>query len=481
MATGGSAGGGHNSQSRERRRSRSQSHDYFDDGRAERRVSRDDDRHDYYRDRDRHPPSRHNDSYGKRSHMEDRRPRYVDDPHDNRSNNYHDEMSSSFKNDSYYGSSSRDKNQRRSRSNGSRRDADYAQRRINSEPREHRSDPMKHPDSPPAGQEWPPCFDTDGSSFVFDNRSAMFYESLSDFFYDPKSKLYYGNRKGAYFRYDETTDPPFVEVQKVEIPANESKDGRYSTMEQVPLHSTAKEQGSISSKPKIAIKLKTTKISSVKEIKAPIVLPPVIPKSQKEQIANIEKWTEKQAELKQNENECAPAAVTSAAATTHTGKVRMTSKGEPICIICKRKFPNIDKLRLHESASDLHKQNLLKLKETEVLAAKRKSSEATSSSAEYQDRAQKRRQLHGLDFPDTFRDRRGADLDLSQESTAPGVALDETHVGHQMLQKMGWKGHDEEESQNGRGRASSSAANQLRKDWDRIEALASNPQRPPGR
>ena len=35
---------------------------------------------------------------------------------------------------------------------------------------------------------------------------------------------------------------------------------------------------------------------------------------------------------------------------------------EAICIICQRKFPSFDKLKLHEQLSALHKQNLEKLK-----------------------------------------------------------------------------------------------------------------------
>ncbi len=35
---------------------------------------------------------------------------------------------------------------------------------------------------------------------------------------------------------------------------------------------------------------------------------------------------------------------------------------EAICIICQRKFANFDKLKLHEKLSELHRQNLEKLK-----------------------------------------------------------------------------------------------------------------------
>jgi RNA-binding protein 5/10 len=332
----------------------------------------------------------------------------------------------------------------------------------------------------------------------------MFYEAISDFFYDPKSKLYYGNRKGAYFRYDATPDPPaFVEVQKVTHSSTSDQNGMQNTLDQVPIQSsTMPQQGAEAVKPKIAIKWKTKKIkSSSSAPSSPTNVTetgPSISKSQKQQIANIEKWTEKQAELKQDIG--ASSLVTMLPPTTtvssgganqpsmalsnpsvDTGKVRMTAKGEPICMVCKRKFPNIDKLRLHERASELHKNNLQKFQEQEQASgAKRKSPDNTSAppAAEYQDRAQKRRQLHG---PEMTNDRRATNMLLHNppESAAPGVALDESHIGHQMLQKMGWKGHNaNDDDQNGEeGRNNQTTTEQLRKDWDRIEALAKNNRR----
>ncbi|KAL3912217.1 MAG: hypothetical protein SGILL_006971, partial [Bacillariaceae sp.] len=300
----------------------------------------------------------------------------------------------------------------------------------------------------------------------------MFYEALSDFFYDPKSKLYYGNRKGAYFRYDATLDAPsFVEVQKVANPSAAGQDGAQSTMDQLPIHSTTSStKTDVAAKPKIAIKLKTKKIKtktpSVPSSSTVVETAPAISKKQKEQIANIGKWTEKQAELKQEQSGSASvtaalsrdsnqAASRGTPAVADTSKVRMTAKGEPICIVCKRKFPNIDKLRLHERASELHKKNLQKQKQQEQAdRAKLQCAEgrvmrapAPAATAGYQDRAQKRRQLHG---PDTLPDRHTANIMLHdhQEPTPSAQALDESHVGHQMLQKMGWKG-DGKDSNNG--------------------------------
>jgi hypothetical protein len=81
-----------------------------------------------------------------------------------------------------------------------------------------------------------------------------------------------------------------------------------------------------------------------------------MPKAHKEKIASIEKWTEKQAELKQDVTTVGPGSGNTTVSRP-AGDVRMTASGEPICVVCRRKFPNIEKLRLHEQATVLH-QNL---------------------------------------------------------------------------------------------------------------------------
>lgn len=389
--------------------------------------------------------------------------------------------------------------------------------------------------------EWPPSFDTDGSSYVFDVRSAMFYEALSDFFYDPKSKLYYGNRTGTYFRYDETHDPPFVKVEAgtetstTSNPAMLEGCTNEGGLDQViMMPSTSKKVDML---PKIAIKLKTKKIKSkstnlesTSEGGNAATLPvtastSVVSKAQKEQIANIEKWTGKQAEL----NEGTTASATSAApagtvegdsATTmgrlqpqqqqqQLNKVRTTAKGEPMCVICKRKFPTIEKLRLHEKASDLHKKNLLILQQQQQQrAAKRKVDEldpndesgsstaavgtvsgessrnntttvTAASTTQYQDRAEKRRQLHGPDssiaiagarifggLPPSIAGHGSGGSGGIEEETASLDPLDQTNIGHKMMQKMGYSNIKDSEKDD--------VNDPLRREWDRIEALASH-------
>mmetsp|Transcript_2514 Transcript_2514/g.5992 ORF Transcript_2514/g.5992 Transcript_2514/m.5992 type:complete len:278 (-) Transcript_2514:852-1685(-) len=274
----------------------------------------------------------------------------------------------------------------------------------------------------------------------------MFYEALSDFFYDPKSKLYYSNKKGSYFRYEEKEDPPFVKVEKSGGGPLEASE---VTVE--PIVSTIAKP-----KPMIAINLKTIKKSkrSKSSNAQPKPQAPLVSKEQQQRIANIEKWNEKQAEMK---------------AETHLEgggesrqKIQWTKKGQPICMLCKRKFQSVEKLRLHERESELHKQNLVKLEKARQESLKRKESPAGT----YTDRAQRRRDLHGieaaLNAPNNRLDEPIEPVESS--ATVPNDTLGSDNIGNQLLRKMGWKEGDKSEK--------ADPQDNLRKDWDRIESLA---------
>jgi RNA-binding protein 5/10 len=355
-----------------------------------------------------------------------------------------------------------------SQSEGGFRDSGMPNNRLRSRSRGTSQSRGASPGRPPLPLrkkvEWPPCFHEDGTVFVFDPRSAMFYESESDFFYDPKSKLYYGNKKGAYFRYDETVDPPFVEVQRMAPPADaqeDTNDASLSATAVTLVTSNVKNKNTTNSKPAIAIKIKTKKVAKKK---SDVPKSELVPRIRKEQAAIIEKWTEKQAELKkQLMEDKPPSPTTTTTAANNTQGVVTTSKGEPICVICKRKFATLEKLQLHEKVSDLHKQNLQNI-ELANQAAKRK--EAPVVGGEYQDRAQKRRNLHGPDDGASTTSMTQDRTSIATQRIAPVDTLGKDNIGNQLLQKLGW---DAEAAKNNRGTA---AAESMRKDWENIEAKA---------
>jgi RNA-binding protein 5/10 len=318
----------------------------------------------------------------------------------------------------------------------------------------------------------------------------MFYEAISDFFYDPKSKLYYGNKQGAYFHYN-SISKVFEEVQKV--------DGAEETTDALILgtqnsSSATQQQGK---KMAISINLKTKALPSSsnpskkgKKVTVtkpnPVTTAPVITHVPKKHAADMDKWSERQVEKRQDAQAPDPA-------TTDTStKVAATAKGEPICLLCRRKFPTLEKLQYHEQVSNLHKENLAK----QAAAAVDKQHNASSS---YVDRAQQRRIMHG---PETTASLLLANFQSvvslgseSQSSTCtnalikPEDNLGESNIGNKMLQKLGWKAGialgrlpdvkyngEIPPSTNSSGNAGSqqAVATTVKQDWERIESMASN-------
>mmetsp|Transcript_37145 Transcript_37145/g.90052 ORF Transcript_37145/g.90052 Transcript_37145/m.90052 type:complete len:552 (-) Transcript_37145:64-1719(-) len=379
-------------------------------------------------------------------------------------------------------------------------------------------------------KEWPPQFDEEPSSFVFDARSGMFWEGESQFFYDPKTKLYYSNRQAVYYRYDSNEKPPFVEFQKV-APSESNQD----VTDVVSATTLDGDITSPSTAPgiKIAIKTKKLKRSSIQakndkepsnqtvKVSSDQVTSTGTPSSLSKEKQNIEKWSRQQ-QLRQKKEDGNVSPTQEEGATKTKPKVRTTAKGEPICLICKRKFPTLAKLQLHEKASQLHKQNLEKLK-TEAkqkLEDSRKRpadamSDATASktataATTYVDRAEKRRLMHHGTDPSSIKEILSrkicsnamplpSDLTTTHNATTTpitpaGADLNSNNVGHKMLQKMGWKANikgpsrpsdtgavitsdspasgDASKNNNRDAKITTMTTNRLRQDWDKIEAIA---------
>lgn len=361
---------------------------------------------------------------------------------------------------------------------------------------------------------WPPCFESHGSAFVLDTRSGMFYEAISDFFYDPKSKLYYGNKQGAYFQYD-PTKRNFINVSENKTPETfDGKDNAHIDR----LESTSSLQTTEPKKTSITINLKTKSLASSKgnkkskkedgtaKDKANIVVPEPITLP-KEHAVNIEKWSERQIEIRQQESEDKSIRGSSDDST----KVVATAKGEPICLLCRRRFPNLDKLRHHEEVSNLHKENLAKQAATSTTAVQQEPTNPVTqslsvSSSTYVDRAEQRRQLHVVEKMNASNLRMlnsdlhsivTADTHPSQSSNLVDTkttgtrsrTLDESNIGHQMLQKLGWKSGNVLGKKTDSSSATTSTADdhirpaesstttttiltRMEQDWDRIEAVS---------
>lgn len=305
---------------------------------------------------------------------------------------------------------------------------------------------IKKPEEP----KWPPPFESGGAAYDFHPGSGMFFEARANFFYDPKTKLYYGNRQKLYYTYSPEQDPPFCAL------------GTQPTSGEAASVDTAAGPKP-EEKKKIAISLKTTTLPGEKATKkpkahkAPKKVKAAPPEPKKQDAANIEVWAERGKEIRDE-----------------TAKnVTMTTTNKPVCLLCRRKFASVEKLKKHEEVSALHKENLeKKRKEDEAKGRERE------SRSDYRDRAFERRIMHGPEaasLPALPRDLNKSSATVGEADVVrPEDNLGASNIGNQMLQKLGWKTG----SSLGRGvdGTRDGAQNTLVKDWEKIETLAASGQ-----
>ena len=267
--------------------------------------------------------------------------------------------------------------------------------------------------------------------------------------------------------------------------------------------------GAMEMKPKIAISLKTpipgvagtkdigpnssltdnitlvvdkTKTSQKKKHKQTTTLSPtengattlVLPQAHKKHVEDLNKWSERVKELREDES------------TTDTNKPPQpqpqatTVSGQPICLICRRKFANMDKLHKHEKLSELHKENLAKKVADDAATT---TAATAASETSYRDRTKERQLMYGSHVP--TKSTSHAEALLAAHSAAsivpteiirPEDTLNDTNnVGNRLLQKMGWSSGEllgrTTVNTDGTGGKDDVASN-LKSDWERIESIA---------
>ena len=79
-----------------------------------------------------------------------------------------------------------------------------------------------------------------------------------------------------------------------------------------------------------------------------------LPQAHKKHAKDMTKWSERGKEMRDDDVDATKTQQQPATAT------KATASGQPICVLCRRKFANVDKLRQHEKLSTLHKENLAK-------------------------------------------------------------------------------------------------------------------------
>jgi RNA-binding protein 5/10 len=372
---------------------------------------------------------------------------------------------------------------------------------------------------PPRKRVWPPHFESSGASFIFDVRSGMFYEPSSDFFYDPKTKLYYSNARRQYYRYDPDKRPyvfrpigvPVVALDATGPGPNSATTAtaaeEWGAGPSPPSHAVPAEtrQVAAETKSKIAISLKTplppkdpvakslVDIASMEKAKLnqkntqrqSFIPSPgenaagTLPQAHKKHADDMTKWSERVKEMR-NDEDGGGGGGGGGYKTPATAK--STASGQPICVICRRKFADMDKLLKHERLSELHKENLAKKAASDAAAtvAGDGAPQRHESEASYRDRSKERRMMHGSNVglePSHSEALLAHSLGSSSvaEVVRPEDTLNDANVGNQLLQKMGWKSGESlgrNSAQVNTDGSATDVASTLKNDWEKIESMA---------
>ena len=356
---------------------------------------------------------------------------------------------------------------------------------------------------------WPPVFDQDNgaSYYTFDANSGYFYDALTNFYYEPRTKLYYSNVEQKYYTYN-TVSRRFLPYD--EGTATADTNITTSTVDQNMVNATTAPTGASNSEQKGANKKVITigeikKLKSVGNLPAPPISEHISTSTNKQKLkgmkpkqklvdrdtaANIQKWN---ASVTNGSNEIqkdVTSVSTSANRSNINGGGELDQhvyfyKDSPVCVLCKRKFESLSKLRAHESQSALHQYHL---------SHNNNNNNDTGVIKQYQDRAQHRRALYH-DSTSTVQQlqTQAEELALHQApnlhhpSYEPGTTTDNTsgttvntmQVGQKLLQKLGWKAEDDNndadnKTNNSRSRGSEEMRKRLQQDWRTIEALAAS-------
>lgn len=117
------------------------------------------------------------------------------------------------------------------------------------------------------------------------------------------------------------------------------------------------------------------------------------------------------------------------------------------CLLCKRAFQSLDILNKHIKISNLHKENLQKLKANSQHSDDG-AGDGSAGGLSYRDRAKERRLKYGeVDPPPPNRSRerfekemrkQSAQMQKQAQSNLAKVPIDQSNLGNRLLQKMGW-------------------------------------------
>jgi len=264
--------------------------------------------------------------------------------------------------------------------------------------------------------EWPTPFDEGGMTYRVDPESGLYFEEKSGYYFDYSNKTYYSTVKKKHYKYENKSfvecEAPSTKVEGSSKPKkSKEKKGLLSFSIDGSIRKKIEEQAKeaeqeSSSQKKAEVKGSATKLSKVTSKKA------------KEISKNIEQWNINQKKL---------------------GKL-----DKPVCLLCRRKFKSVEKLKRHELKSEMHKENLRKKKmgiSKPISVAEPKTVEQATKAAEaagYVDRAGERRKAFGQDAK-PLSSSSSKNLGDANRIETPIHVADQANKGASLLKAMGWK------------------------------------------
>jgi RNA-binding protein 5/10 len=319
------------------------------------------------------------------------------------------------------------------------------------------------------------------STYSYDPTSGFYYDSSTGLYYDPKTQYHYNSKTGNYC-YFNSTQQAYIPVDSQGNPVPTSGTTAASSSSAVTTTATAQAKKGDFVKPLNAKKIakdmerwaktvNAAKAAQKQQLKALIQLEraevaarETVEDQQQQQQQQLSLGTEVKrsgisltAALEQD------TAREKAALSSHAADVNdipssslppgadpdptHTDWSQLACLVCKRKFQSKEVLIKHQQFSDLHKKNLVSLKEAAQPTPKAApqsfpAPEDTASEPVYRDRAKERREKYGTPavIPG-WKKRLEREIDKAQFSTyeQPTVeGLKEDNIGNKMLQAMGW-------------------------------------------
>lgn len=333
--------------------------------------------------------------------------------------------------------------------------------------------------SRPANQNIPPSFELFGASYLFQPKSGMFHEPVSNFYYIPKLKLYYNGKNGQYLiqscveetgeivlknffpplpleaeeeinddaKIDDNTEKLIEPIKPLSISLNKSKlKKKIINFEQNPNQANISKWGQIQKEEREREKIETSNIESDAFSK------------------NVIK----------NSSETKESSLSSTSIPSSSPSIQVNKSPQIVCLICRRQFTSQELLQRHERESKLHAENVKKMEENSSNKLNNQTISNSNNSisklpnsnppitTKYRDRAEERREKYGLlsDISkpspsyssSTFAPSYSSSIyvpsnSYSSSSSFPSdLTKDENNMGHQLLKKMGWNEENNKEA-----------------------------------